>query len=69
MIGDVFTRELERIAKKQNKSQDLSANELKFVQWVALNSKGTKDEYGRKDIPVMPAEEREKENWNLGIRL
>ena len=30
MIGDVFTRELERIAKKQNKSQDLSANELKF---------------------------------------
>ena len=67
LVGDVFTKELERIAEKQNKSQNLSANELKFVQWVALNSKATKDEYGRKDIPVMPTEEREKENLKLGI--
>lgn len=69
LIGDVFTKELERIAKKQNKGENLSISEVKFVQWVALNGRATKEEYGRKDIPVMPAEEREKENLKLGIRF
>lgn len=69
LIGDLFTKELERIAKKQNKGENLSVSEVKFVQWVALNGRATKEEYGRKDIPVMPAEEREKENLKLGIRF
>lgn len=69
LIGDVFTKELERIAKKQNKGENLSISEVKFVQWVALNGRSAKEEYGRKDIPVMPAEEREKENLKLGIRF
>lgn len=69
LIGDVFTKELERIAKKQTKGEGLSTSEIKFVQWVALNGRATKEEYGRKDIPVMPAEEREKENLKLGIRF
>ena len=65
----MFTKELERIAEKQNKGEGLSASEVKFVQWVALNGRATKEEYGRKDIPIMPAEEREKENLKLGIRF
>ena len=69
LIGDVFTKELERIAKKQDKGENLSVSEVKFVQWVALNGRATKEEYGRRDIPVMPEEEREKENSKLGIRF
>ena len=69
LVGDVFTRELEKIVEKQNQGENLSVSDVKFVQWVALNGKATKDEYGRKDIPIMPEEEREKENWKLGLRF
>ena len=69
LVGDVFTRELERIVEKQNQGENLSVSDVKFVQWVALNGKATKDEYGRKDIPIMSEEEREKENWKLGLRF
>ena len=69
LVGDVFTKELERIVEKQKKQENLSVSDVKFVQWVALNGKATKDEYGRKDIPIMPEEEREKENWKLGLRF
>ena len=69
MVGDVFTRELEKIVEKQSQGESLLVSEVKFVQWVALNGKATKDEYGRKDIPIMPEEEREKENWKLGLRF
>ena len=69
LVGDVFTRELEKIVEKQSQGESLLVSEVKFVQWVALNGKATKDEYGRKDIPIMPEEEREKENWKLGLRF
>ncbi len=63
LVGDVFTEELERIAEKQKKGQDLSTNDIKFVQWMALNGNATIDEYGRKDMLIMPDEEREKKRW------
>lgn len=32
LIGDVVTKELEKIAEKQNKGQNLSIQEIKFIQ-------------------------------------
>lgn len=63
LIGDVVTKELEKIAERQNKGQDLSIQDIKFIQWVALNGNATIDEYGRKDMLIMPEEESERKRW------
>jgi hypothetical protein len=60
LISDIISIELNRIVEKQKKKESLDSNEVKFIQWVALNSNATRREFGREYDPI-PEEVLEKE--------
>lgn len=47
LATSVLTTELERISTKQKNGDKLGSDEIKFVQWIALNNNSLKEEYGR----------------------
>ncbi len=60
LISDIIWTELARIVGKQQKKEVLDNNDIKLVQWVALNSNATRHEFGR-DYDPIPEEVLEKE--------
>lgn len=58
LVSSIITNLLEAIYKKQNKSpkNKLTSEEIRFIQWVALNSHATKEEFGAR------IEEEKKDN-------
>lgn len=61
LISDIISTELNKIMEKQKKKESLEGNEIKFIQWVALNSNATRHEFGREYDPI-PEEELEKQS-------
>ncbi len=51
MVADIVNTELESIRSHQKKQKSLSRDHMKFVQWVASNSKTTREEFDR-DEPI-----------------
>ncbi len=49
LVNTILFQELEKISLKQKK-RILNQNEIKFVQWLALNNTSTKEEYGRAEV-------------------
>lgn len=47
IVSSVVYQELCRIKAKQNLGNELNAQELKFIQWTAVSSTRTKEEFGR----------------------
>lgn len=47
IVNSVVYQELCRIQGKQNLGNELSGQELKFIQWTAVSSTRTREEFGR----------------------
>lgn len=60
LISNIISTELNKIVEKQRKKKSLDGNEIKFIQWVVLNSNSTRHEFGREYDPI-PEEELEKQ--------
>lgn len=58
LITEIISNELEFIKKKQKSDEGLTRDQIKFVQWVAMNSRTTKEEFNREE-PI------EKENAGM----
>jgi len=48
MLNSSVTSHLQSIVKKQNDKLDLTSDDIKFMEWFALNSNITKEEYGER---------------------
>jgi len=49
MLSNTIARELFGIARKQNKGEQLTKSDIKFLWWFALHSNSTREEFGRKE--------------------
>lgn len=50
LVANIVNNELEQIQKDQKETdKNLTRDQLKFVQWVATNSRTTKEEFNRDD--------------------
>lgn len=49
LLNNAIVHELMVIVKKQNRNEPLSKEDRQFLFWFALNSNGTKEEYGRRE--------------------
>jgi hypothetical protein len=47
LVSEIISNELELIKNKQRDGSGLNRDQIKFVQWVATNSKTTKEEFGQ----------------------
>src|SRR3989338_5689058 len=47
LINNILIKELSRIAVKQKEDRKLTQQDIKLVQWLAVNSKSTQEEFGR----------------------
>ena len=69
LVSSIITKELERIAQNQSKGK-LKGEELRFIQWVAVNSNHTREEYGRITDSINRVEQlkkEEEEEWKKKI--
>ena len=57
LLNNAIVRQLQAIIKKQNDKDELTDKEQGFMQWFALNSNLTKDEFGeRKEVGIYDPE-------------
>ncbi|OIP73623.1 MAG: hypothetical protein AUK08_03575 [Candidatus Pacebacteria bacterium CG2_30_36_39] len=50
VVAEIVSNELELIKTKQAGGSGLTRDQIKFIQWVATNSRATKEEFSRDEI-------------------
>jgi len=50
LVAEIVSNELEFIKTKQSDGSGLTRDQIKFIQWVATNSRTTKEEFSRDEI-------------------
>lgn len=50
LVAEIVSNELEFIKTKQSGDSGLTRDQIKFIQWVATNSRTTKEEFNREKI-------------------